>query len=77
MMEEVDDAESMVERIAALDLGKAAPEACVRVPHEQRAGRRMQEVRGCATSTAQLLKMTAWLRQWQVQRVVMESTSSY
>lgn len=76
-MEEVDDAELLVERIAALDLGKAALEACVRVPHEQRAGRRMQELRGYATTTAQLLEMAAWLRQWQVQRVVMESTSSY
>jgi hypothetical protein len=31
-MEEVDDAELVVERIAALDLGKAGLEACVRVP---------------------------------------------
>jgi transposase len=77
MMEEVDEAELLVERIAALDLGKAALEACVRVPHEQRAGRRMQELRGYATTTAQLLEMAVWLRQWQVQRVVMESTSSY
>ena len=46
MMEEVDEAELLVERIAALDLGKAALEACVRVPHEHQAGRRMQELRG-------------------------------
>ena len=31
-MEEVNDAELVVERIAALDLGKADLEACVRVP---------------------------------------------
>jgi len=76
-MEEVDDAELVVERIAALDLGKAVLEACVRVPHTHRPGRRMQELRGYGTSTAQLLEMVAWLRQWHVQRVVMESTSSY
>ena len=41
-MDEVDDAELVVERIAALDLGKAGLEACVRVPSPNRPGRRMQ-----------------------------------
>jgi len=76
-MEEVEDTERVVERIAALDLGKAGLEACVRVPSPNRPGRRMQELRGYATTTAQLLEMVAWLRQWGVQRVVMESTSTY
>ena len=76
-MEEVDDAELVVERVAALDLGKAGLQACVRVPHPQRPGGRMQELRGYGTTTAQLLEMVAWLRQWRVQRVVMESTSTY
>jgi transposase len=76
-MDEVDDADLVVERVAALDLGKAGLEACVRVPNPQRPGRRMQELRGYGTSTAQLLAMAGWLRHWQVQRVVMESTSTY
>ena len=38
-MDDVDDAELLVERVAALDLGKAVLEACVRVPHPQRPGR--------------------------------------
>jgi transposase len=76
-MDEVDDADLVVQRVAALDLGKAGLEACVRVPHPQRPGRRMQELRGYATTTAQLLAMAAWLRHWGVQRVVMESTSTY
>ena len=42
-MDEVDDADLVVERVAALDLGKAGLEAYVRVPHPQRPGRRMQE----------------------------------
>src|SRR6202008_5170557 len=46
-------------------------------PHPKRPGRRMQERRGYATTTAQLLEMVSWLRQWGVQRVVMESTSTY
>ena len=76
-MDEVDGADLVVERVAALDLGKAGLEACVRVPHPQRPGRRMQELRGYGTTTAQLWAMAAWLRHWHVQRVVMESTSTY
>ena len=76
-MEEVDDVELVVERIAALDLGRAGLQACVRVPHPQRPSRRMQERRGYATTTAQLLAMAAWLRRWGVRRMVMESTSTY
>lgn len=37
----------------------------------------MQELRGYGTTTAQLLEMVAWLRHWGVERVVMESTSTY
>ena len=76
-MDEVDDADLVVERVAGVDLGQAGLEACVRVPHPQRPGRRMQELRGYATTTAQLLAMAAWLRHWHVHRVVMESTSTY
>ena len=76
-MQEVDEQELHVERIAALDLGKAALEACVRVPHQSRPGRRLQEVRGYATTTAALLALADWLHSWGITRVVMESTSDY
>jgi transposase len=76
-VEEVDEQELHVERVAALDLGKAALEACVRVPHESKPGRRLQEVRGYATTTASLLALADWLHSWGVTRVVMESTSDY
>ena len=76
-MEEVDEQELHVERVAALDLGKAALEACVRVPHETKPGRRLQEVRGYATTTRALLGLADWLHSWGVTRVVMESTSAY
>ncbi len=49
----------------------------MRVPHPSKPGRRMQEIRGYATTTAALLEMAIWLRQWGVERVVMESTSDY
>lgn len=77
VMEEVGEQELHVERVAALDLGKAVLEACVRVPHESKPGRRMQEVRGYATTTSALLELADWLRCWRVTRVVMESTSDY
>ncbi|MFI7134416.1 transposase [Nonomuraea sp. NPDC050153] len=76
-MEEVDEVELHVERIAALDLGKSALEACVRIPHPSRAGRRLQEVRPYQSTTARLRSMIEWLRGHAVTRVVMEATSSY
>ncbi len=76
-MEDVGEQELLVERIAALDLGKASLEACVRVPHASRSGRRMQEVRGFATTTAALRGMADCFGSWGVTRVVMESTSDY
>jgi transposase len=76
-MEEVSELELVVERVAALDLGKAVLEACVRIPHPTRPGRRMQEVRTFATTTSALLELAGWLHRWGVTRVVMESTSSY
>jgi transposase len=76
-VEEVDEQELHVERVAALDLGKAALEACVRVPHQTKPGRRLQEVRGYATTTTSLLALAGWLHSWGVTRVVMESTSAY
>ena len=50
---EVDDVELVVERVAALDVGKAGLEACVRAPHPHPPGRRMRELRGYGTTAAQ------------------------
>jgi transposase len=76
-VEEVSELELQVERVAALDVGKAMVEACVRVPHDSRPGRRMQEVRSYRTTTRDLFAMMGWLRSCGVNRVVMESTSDY
>ena len=67
-MEEVDEVELHVARIAALDLGKASLVACVRVPHTSRPGRRMQEVREYPTTTAELLNMAVWFRRGRCRR---------
>jgi transposase len=67
----------LVARVAALDIGKAALTACVRVPHETRPGRRRQEVRTFATVTRSLLELRDWLTCQGVSLCVMEATSAY
>lgn len=42
---------TLVERVAAPDIGKASLTACLRVPREGKAGARRQEVRTFATLT--------------------------
>jgi transposase len=75
-MEEVDELDQVVERVAGLDLGKTGLVACVRVPSD-RPGRRRQEVRSYDTFSRSLLELADWLRAERVSRVAMEATSSY
>ncbi len=77
MEEVIEEPVELVERVAALDIGKATLVACVRVPHDTKPGRRRQEVRTFATTTRSLLAMADWLYGLGVTRVVMESTSTY
>jgi transposase len=77
MLEDAQDTESIIERVAALDIGKAELMCCVRVPHEQTTGRRLQEVRPYSTMTRSLLLMADRLAELGVVRVVMEATSDY
>jgi transposase len=66
-----------VRRVCAIDIGKAGLVACVRVPHETLAGRRVQQVRELGTSTRALQGLADWLRCQQVELVAMEATSDY
>lgn len=75
-MDASDEPGQLVERVAALDLGKASLVACVRVPREGRPGRR-QEVREYSTLSRSLLELADWLRRERVQLVAMEATSDY
>jgi hypothetical protein len=74
---ETEDSEEIIARVAALDVGKADLVCCVRVPDEDRPGRRMQEVATYSTMTRSLLGMADRLRCLGVTRVVMEATSDY
>ena len=77
MLQETQDREEIIERVAALDIGKAEVVCCVRVPHEGRAGRRLQEVQAYSTMTRSLLHLADRLASLGVTRVVMEATSDY
>ena len=55
MLTETQDNEEIIARVAALDIGKAELVCCVRVPDEDRPGRRLQEVETYATMTRPLL----------------------
>jgi transposase len=66
-----------VERVAALDIGKAEVVCCVRVPGPSGSTRRMQEVRTFTTMTRSLQAMGDWLAGLGVTRIVMEATSDY
>jgi transposase len=76
-MEATEEPVELVARVAALDLGKTGLMACVRVPQEQRPGRRRQEIREYATLTKSLLELADWLRCERVELVAMEATSDY
>lgn len=75
-MDEVDEVDQVVARVAALDLAKASLVACVRVPADT-PGKRCQEIRTFNTFSRSLLELADWLRVERVSRVAMEATSDY
>jgi transposase len=77
MLAETQDREEIIERVAALDVGKASLTCCVRVPSSDRSGQRRQEVETYSTMTRSLLVMADRLQALGVTRVVMEATSDY
>src|SRR5262245_7638805 len=77
MLAKTQDNEEIIERVAALDIGKAELMCCVRVPDEDRPGMRLQEVASHSTMTRPLLSMADRLACLGVTRVVMEATSDY
>ena len=62
MLEETHDTEEIIQRVAALDIGKAELVCCVRVPGTSKSGKRLQEVATYQTMTRSLLAMaTGWV----------------
>jgi transposase len=77
LLEETNDTEELIARVAALDIGKAELTCCVRVPGRGKRGKRLQEVRTYTTMTRSLLVLADRLAELGVTRVVMEATSDY
>jgi hypothetical protein len=77
VLEETNDTEELIARVAALDIGKAQLVCCVRVPSPDTPGKRLQEVRTYSTMTRSLLVLAERLGELGVTRVVMEATSDY
>jgi transposase len=75
VLEPSQDNQEIIERVAALDIGKATLTCCVRVPGDK--GKRVQEVLTYSTMTRSLQVMADRLMELGVTRVVMEATSDY
>ena len=75
-MENVTDHQEIIDRVAALDIGKAELVCCARVPGTGGRGR-AQEVKTYSTMTRSLQTMADRLVELGVTRVVMEATSDY
>ena len=77
VLEQAQDHDQIIERIAALDIAKASLVCCVRIPDPAGGGKRLQEVTGHQTMTPALLALADRLAELGVYRVVMEATSDY
>lgn len=77
MFVESNDDEQIIERVAALDVGKAEVVCCVRLPARDGGKRRVQEVSNHTTMVPSLCELANRLVEVGVTRVVMEATSDY
>ena len=76
MFTESSDDEQIIERVAALDIGKAEIVCCIRLPADS-GRRRVQEVSTHSTMVTSLCELANRLVGLGVERVVMEATSDY
>ncbi|HUY49768.1 MAG TPA: hypothetical protein VMV92_29305, partial [Streptosporangiaceae bacterium] len=74
MLSRTVDNEQIIERVAALDIGKAELMCCLRVPDEDHPGKRLQEVQAYPTLTRSVQRLAGHLGRLGVTRVVMEAT---
>jgi transposase len=69
--------EQLVERVAAIDVGKASAVVCVRVAHASIRGRRVTRVWEVHATTNAIIALAEQLAGERIERVVVESTSDY
>lgn len=58
-VEEIEQAEELVARVAAIDIAKASGMVCVRVPHEDQPGKRVQRVFNTVATSGAILDRTS------------------
>ena len=69
--------EQVLERVAAVDVAKASGMVCVRVPHQDRPGKRRTRVWPVDATTGAVLELADQLLAERVEKVTLESTSDY
>jgi hypothetical protein len=74
VLQEAQEREAIIERVAALDIGKAELACCVRVPDAGSPGRRLQAMTTWPTMARSLLALAHRLAELAVSRVVMAAT---
>jgi transposase len=76
-MEQVEEPVELLVRAAGIDVAKDTGMVCTRVPHEVRAGRKVQKVWNVAARYEEIVALADHLRCQGIERVVLESTSDY
>src|SRR5437667_9887762 len=74
---EDEEDEQILERVAAVDVAKAAGMVCTRVPHASRPGRRRIRVWQVDATTNAVLELGEHLAAEGIEKVTLESTSDY
>ena len=74
---EDEEHEQILERVAAVDVAKAAGMVCTRVPHPARPGKRRTRVWTVDATTNAILELADHLVAERVEKVTLESTSDY
>ena len=69
--------EQILERVAAVDVAKASGMVCVRVPHQDRPGKRRTRVWQVEATTGAILELADHLVAERIEKVTLESTSDY
>ena len=75
--EVADEPAEVISRSAAVDVAKGSGMVCTRVPHESKAGRRVQRVWQAGAAYAGVMTLMDHLVCQGIQRLVLESTSDY
>jgi transposase len=74
---DAEEYEQVVERVASIDVAKAAGEVCTRVAHPSIPGRRVTRVWSVEATTNAIVELADQLASERIERVVVESTSDY